>query len=88
MMGSPLLPPHYAISMLVKDGHDSLHAKEQIGEKAGLVTTDTGASMTTTRSDITSGLLERDPPTKLVLQMLSGETLPILKEASMTLTLG
>jgi hypothetical protein len=42
----------------------------------------------TGRPDITAGLPERDPPTKCTQQTASGDTLPSLKEALVTLTLG
>jgi hypothetical protein len=78
---SLLLLPCYALSMSDKHGHDSLHAKRQIGEKAYLVTVDTGAPMTIARLSITAGLLKRDPHTQCAPQTASRETLPILKEA-------
>jgi hypothetical protein len=50
------------------------------------VTIDKGAFVNTARLDIAAGLPEIDPATKCVLQMASGETLPILKEALVTST--
>jgi hypothetical protein len=44
--------------------------------------------VTVVRPDIAAGLPEREPSTKCALQTASGETLPILKEAFVTLTLG
>jgi hypothetical protein len=85
MAVSSLLASGYALSMLDKDGHNSLHAEEQTGDKLYLVTVDTRTSMTITRSDITAGLPEGDQPTKCALQMASGETLPVLKEVTLTL---
>jgi hypothetical protein len=49
----------------------SLQVKGRMGGKACVVTTDTGASVTTARQDIRAGLLEIDPPTKCPLQMAS-----------------
>jgi hypothetical protein len=86
-MGSPFLPPHYGLSVLDNDGHDSLHAEGHMGDKSCPVISDTGASMMVTRPDIT-GLPERDLLTKCALQTAPGETLPILKEVLVTLTLG
>jgi hypothetical protein len=43
-----------------ENGHDSLNAERWIGEKACLVTTDTGATMTISRPDITAELPERE----------------------------
>jgi hypothetical protein len=63
-----------------EDGHDSLHANKRVGEKECLVTV--------ARPDIAAGLPDREPSTKCALQMPSRETLPILKEVFMTLTLG
>jgi hypothetical protein len=55
---SPTLP-HYTLIMPGKHGDESLNAKGQIGKKACLVTTDTGASVTIARLDIITELLER-----------------------------
>jgi hypothetical protein len=44
--------------------------------------------MTITRPDINAGLPKRDSPTQRALQMSSGDTLPILKEAFVKLTVG
>jgi hypothetical protein len=52
------------------------------------VTIDTGVSMTIARPDVTAELPKRDPPMQCALQMASEETLPILKEALVKLTLG
>jgi hypothetical protein len=79
---SSLMPPHYALRMRDKHGHDSLHVKGWIREKACLVTIDTGSSMTIPRPDITAGLPKGDQPMWCTLLMASGETLPILKETS------
>jgi hypothetical protein len=87
MMVSSLQPPHYALSLLDKDSHNSLKVEGQIGDKSCLVTVDTRASVTIARPDIRAGLPQKDPPMKCILQMASGETLPILKEVLVTLTL-
>jgi hypothetical protein len=67
--------------MLDKDGNNSPHARWWIGEKACLETADTGVSMNIARLDITTGLPERDLPTKFILQMVSGETLSHFEES-------
>jgi len=52
------------------------------------VTIETGASVTIARPDIVAGKPERKPSRAYVLQTASGETLPVLKEALVELTLG
>jgi hypothetical protein len=52
------------------------------------VTIDTGASVTIARPDIVSGRPERKPSRAYVLQTASGETLPLLRETLVELTLG
>jgi predicted aspartyl protease len=49
---------------------------------------DTGASMTIARPDIVAGLPERKPNLPYVLQTASGETIPVMREARVELTLG
>jgi len=51
------------------------------------VTIDTGASVTIARPDIVAGIPERKPSRAYVLQTASGETIPVLKEALVELTL-
>jgi hypothetical protein len=82
VMVSPFMPPRYTLSVSEKHNHDSLQAEGWIGEKPCLVTIDAGASVTITRPHITAGLPEKD------LQMASEETLPILKETLVEVTLG
>jgi hypothetical protein len=48
---------------------------------------DTGASVTISLPDIVTGLSEMDPTAPYALQMSSGQTLPILKEASVNVPL-
>jgi hypothetical protein len=52
------------------------------------VTVDTGEYVTVARADISVGWPERQPNQRYTLQTVSGETLPILKEAFLVLTLG
>ena len=48
---------------------------------------DTGASVTIVRPDIVAEKPERKPSRAYVLQKASGETIPVLKEALVDLTL-
>jgi hypothetical protein len=59
-----------------------LVAQGWVADKPCSITIDTGAAVTVIRPDIAAGLPEREPSTKCALQTASGETLPILKEAS------
>jgi predicted aspartyl protease len=52
------------------------------------VTIDTGASATVARPDIVAGLPERELSRPYVLQTASGETMPVVKEARVELTIG
>jgi hypothetical protein len=52
------------------------------------VTIDTGASVTTAQPDIVTGQPERKPSRAYVLQTACGETIRVLKEALVELTLG
>jgi hypothetical protein len=52
------------------------------------VTIHTGASVTIARPDIAAGLPERKPSLPYVLQTSIGETIPVVKEAHVELTLG
>jgi sulfur transfer complex TusBCD TusB component (DsrH family) len=71
-----------------KHGRDSQNAKGQTGDKLCLVTIDTGLSVTMARPDITAGLTKSDLIMPYILQIASGDILPILKEALVKLTLG
>jgi hypothetical protein len=51
------------------------------------VTIDTGASVTIARPDMVVGQPERKPSRAYVLQTASGETIPVLKEALVELSL-
>jgi predicted aspartyl protease len=59
-----------------------------IQEKPCRVTIDTGASVTVARPDIVAGLPERELSRPYVLQTASGETIPVMKEARVELTIG
>jgi predicted aspartyl protease len=52
------------------------------------VTIDTGASVTIARPNIVAGQPEKKPSRAYVVQTASGETIPVLKEALVELTLG
>jgi predicted aspartyl protease len=65
-----------------------LTADGWIQEKPCRVTINTGASATAARPDIVAGLTERDLSRPYVLQTASGETIPVVKEARVELTIG
>jgi hypothetical protein len=71
-----------------RKGDDSLNVEEQTGDKSCLATIDTRASVTIVRQDITAGLPEREQTWPYVLQMESGKTFPVLKEAIVEQTMG
>jgi hypothetical protein len=52
------------------------------------VTIDTGAFVTVARPYTVVGLPERKPSRQYVLQVVSGQTIPVVKEALVELTLG
>jgi hypothetical protein len=52
------------------------------------MTIDAGAFVTVSRPDIIVGLLERKPSRQYVLQMMSGQTIPVVREALVDLILG
>jgi hypothetical protein len=66
----------------------TLTADGWVQEKPCRVTIDTGASATVARSDIVAGLPERELSRPYVLQTASGETIPVVKEAHVELTMG
>jgi predicted aspartyl protease len=66
----------------------SLTADVWIQEKPCRVTIDTGASSTVARPDIVAGLPERELSRPYVLQTASGETILVVKEARVELTIG
>jgi len=57
-------------------------------ERPCRVTIDTRASVSIPRLDMVAGQPERKPSRACVLQTASGETIPVLKEALINLTLG
>jgi hypothetical protein len=88
MLAYVVKPSHYALIGITTEADTGLVTQGWVGDKPCLVTVDTGAYMTVARPDIAAGWPERQPKPGLVLQPVSGEVLPILKEVSLTLTLG
>jgi hypothetical protein len=68
--------------------YQNLKVDGRIGDKPCLVSVDTGASTTVVRSDMAEGLPERHLPMRVYLQCISGQAIPVLKEALVKLTLG
>jgi predicted aspartyl protease len=85
---SPIKPPRYAVKVLAEWAKGSLIADGWVQEKPYRVTIDTGASATVARPDIVAGLPERELSQPYVLQTASGETMPVVKEAHVELTMG
>jgi hypothetical protein len=73
--------PHPLASHTMYQQKGVIIEKGWIQDKPCLVTMDTRASVTITRPDITVGLPNREPSQPCILQMVSRETLPVLKEA-------
>jgi hypothetical protein len=86
-IGTSTPAPHLTFNALAEEDDDSLNAQGWTGDKPCLLTIDTGASVTTVRPNTAAGLPKRKP-SHYILQMASWETLPILKEALVELTLG
>jgi predicted aspartyl protease len=76
------------VNVLAKWTEDSLIADGWIHERPCRVIIDTGASVTIARPDIVAGLPERKSNLPYVLQTASGETIPVIREARVELTLG
>jgi predicted aspartyl protease len=74
--------------VLAKWTKGSLITGGWVQEKPCRVTIDTGASATVARPDIVAGLPERQLNQPYVLQTASGETIPVVKEAHVGLTMG
>jgi predicted aspartyl protease len=66
----------------------SLNADGWVQEKPCRVTIDTGASATVARPVIVAGLPERELSQPYMLQTASGDTMPVMKEAHVELTMG
>jgi hypothetical protein len=74
--------------VLGKWTQDSLIADAWIKERPCRLTIDTEASVTIARPDIVAGLPERKPNLSYDLSTASGETIPVMREAHVELTLG
>jgi hypothetical protein len=74
--------------VLAKWTQDSLIADGWIQERPCRVTIDTRASVSIARPNIVAGLPERKPNLLYVLRTTSGETIPVMREAHVELTLG
>jgi hypothetical protein len=83
-----ITPPGFAIKVLAEWAKGSLTADGWIQERPCRVTIDTGASATVARPDIVAGLPERELSRPYVLQTVSGERIPVVKEARAELTIG
>jgi predicted aspartyl protease len=81
-------PPRHNETPVWKVTHSNLKAMGWIGDKPCIMTVDTGASVTIARPDIVAGLPEREAPKNATLRTISGQPVPILKEALVKLTLG
>jgi hypothetical protein len=73
--------------VLANRTENSLIADCWIQERPCRVIIDTGASVTIARPDIVAGLPERKPSLPYVLQTASGETISVMREARVELTL-
>jgi hypothetical protein len=74
--------------MSTKRSDGCLNTEDWIGGKTCLVTTDIRESVSITWPDVPAGLPKKKSTQLYVLQMVSGEILPVLKEALVQLTLG
>jgi hypothetical protein len=80
--------PRITLNVLCNGSNDSLIAEVWLQNKICRVSIDAGVPVTTARPEIVAGQPERKPSRLYVLQMASGEIIPILKEALVELTLG
>jgi hypothetical protein len=85
---SSITHPRFTVKVLAEWGKGSLTADGWIQERPCPVTIDTAASATVARPDIVAGLPEMELSRPYVLQTASGETLPVVKEAHVELTIG
>jgi hypothetical protein len=76
------------LTVITEKADPSLVTQGWVGDKPCLVTVDARAYVTVARPDITARWPEKQPSQCFMLQMLSREALPILKEVFLTLTLG
>jgi predicted aspartyl protease len=85
---SSITPRRFTLKVLAEWAKGSLTADGWTQEKPCRVTIDTGASAIVARPDIVAGLPERKLSRPYVLQTASGETIPVVKEARVKLTIG
>jgi hypothetical protein len=74
--------------MLSQGTHESLIAEALMQGKSCRATIDTGTSVTIAQSDIVSGQPQRKTNRAYVLQTASGESIPLMMEALVGLTVG
>jgi hypothetical protein len=84
MYGMLVSPPSFpfTLNILTKKSDDNLIAKGWIWDKPYCVTIDTRASVTMARHDIIAGWSKRKPSQLYVLQIASGETIPVPKKGT------
>jgi hypothetical protein len=75
-------PPPRAV--ITEKADPSLVTQGWVSDKPWLMTVDTGAFITVARPDVTAGWPKRKPNHRYTLQTVSGEALPIFKEAFLT----
>ena len=87
--GPPASPtPHFTLNILGQGIHDSPFAEGWIQGRPCRVTMDTSASVTIARPDIVAGQPDGKPSRAYILQTASGDTITVLKEALIELSLG
>jgi hypothetical protein len=82
------LTPSFMLGMSTKRSDDCLNTEGWIGDETWLVTTEIRESVSITWPDVPAGLPKKKSTQLYVLQMVSGEILPVLKEALVHLTMG
>jgi hypothetical protein len=76
------------LTVITENADPSLVTLGWVGDKLCLVTSDTEVYVTVGRPDIATGWPKRELNQCFMLQTVSGEALPILKEVFLTLSLG
>jgi hypothetical protein len=79
--------PHYTTAAY-ETVRTNLRVNGRIGDKPCIVTIDTGAAVSIARPDMAAGLPEREVTRKTYVRSVSGQIVPILKEALLKLILG
>jgi hypothetical protein len=80
--------PHHALTVIMERADPSMVKQGWVGDRPCLVTVDIQSYVIVARSDITARWAERQQNECYMLQTVSGEALPILKEVFLTLTPG